>query len=674
MESQLLNDNVSIVARCPEIPVGGRLTHFLTEWESITSDKWVLDLIREGYKLEFIRKPSFRGIKETVVPSCQTMLLEKEIENLLSKNAIERVQKKDTMKGFYSTLFLVPKKNGKMRPVINLRPLNRYLVKKHFKMDSMKKVIQLVEKGDWSITLDLADAYFHLKIFKYHRQYLRFSFKGKVFQFRVLSFGPTVAPRVFSKVTSVLAAYLRQQSIRLATYLDDWLVLNQIRKLLSQNRFIVLSLLFRLGFIINKEKSNLLPSQDLTYIGGHFLLAKGLVFPTLERVQGLRVSVQHLLQGYNTARDYLVLLGKIASCLEMIPNARLFMRPIQLHLLQNWSPIRMSMDYKIPVPPWLKPHLRWWLQEANILKGQSVQPIQFTETVTTDASLVGWGGHMNNLTVQGLWSNVQKMSHINCLEMEAVYLTVKHFLPYLINKNVLIQTDNSTVTCYLNHQGGTKSLQLWHLTWKLWSLVLENNIYLKSVHIAGKKNFLEDTLSRQGSVLRTEWSMNNSVVSRIFHLWDCPMMDLFATFHNKKTQLFCSWMTHQKAFAIDAMSISWQNMFAYAFPPIQMIPRVLQHMKRYHCKIILIAPHWPRQFWFPILLNMLVDFPIKLPPWENLLSQAKGKTFHPDPKSLNLTAWLLSTDISLQERRLESYWHYHGERAQERITLQNLSS
>ena len=50
--------------------------------------------------------------------------------------------------------------------------------------------------------------------------------------------------------------------------------------------------------------------------------------------------------------------------------------------------------------------------------------------------------------------------------------------PYLINKTVLIQTDNYTVTCYLNHQGITKSLQLWHLTWNLWSLVLENNTFL----------------------------------------------------------------------------------------------------------------------------------------------------------------------------------------------------
>ena len=129
----------------------------------------------------------------------------------------------------------------------------------------------------------------------------------------------------------------------------------------------------------------------------------------------MKISVQHLLQGYNTAHDCLVLLGKIASCLEMIPNARLFMRPIQMHLLQNWSPIRISMAYQIPVTLWLKPHLRWWLQESNILKGQSVQPIQFTEPVMTDASLVDWGGHMNNLTVQGRWSNVQKMSHINCL-------------------------------------------------------------------------------------------------------------------------------------------------------------------------------------------------------------------------------------------------------------------
>ena len=113
MESQLLKDNVSTVARCPEIPVEGRLSHFLTEWENITSDKWVLELIREGYKLEFMRKPPFRGIKETVVSVCQTVSIAKEIDSLLNKNAIERAQKKDAMKGFTVHFFWFQRKMEK---------------------------------------------------------------------------------------------------------------------------------------------------------------------------------------------------------------------------------------------------------------------------------------------------------------------------------------------------------------------------------------------------------------------------------------------------------------------------------------------------------------------------------------------------------------------------------
>lgn len=218
---------------------GRSLITFLT-------DKWVLDLIREGYKMEFIRKPPFRGIKETFDSVRQAVSIEKEIDSFLLKNAIERVQQQDVMNGFYSTLFLVPKKYGEMRPV---RSLNRYLVKKHFKMDTMSKVLELVDEGYWSITLEVSDAFFHLKIFKPHRNYLRFSFQGKAYQFRALSFGPTVAPRLFTKVSSVVAAHLRKQTIRLATYLEDWLVLNQIKRMLLRDWLIVLSLLYRLGEI-----------------------------------------------------------------------------------------------------------------------------------------------------------------------------------------------------------------------------------------------------------------------------------------------------------------------------------------------------------------------------------------------------------------------------------------
>ena len=431
----MINDCVSIIAKHPEIPVGGRLSLFLQEWEKITSDKWVLNTIKTGYKLEFLVKPPFQGVKATNVPLENQDVIKQEINSLLEKKAIEVVPFSQIHSGFYSTLFLVPKKTGDLRPVINLKALNRYLRKQHFKMDTLSKVINLVGKGDWGITIDLKDAYFHIKIFREHRQFLRFQFQGTVYQFRVLCFGPTSAPRVFVKIISVVVAFLRKFNVRLASYLDDWLAVNSTKVLLLKDRALVLNLLYRLGFIVNKSKSQLIPIQKIIYLGSLFDLNKGLVFPTQERIEKIKMATKVICKGHCTAKQFMVLLGLIASCLELVPNARLYMRPIQLHLLQHWSPARMPMSTIIPVTAKLKSCLLWWLQDQNIAKGRSLQRQSFLVTLTTDASGTwGWGGHLYNLTCQGKWTNLQKMLHINCLEMMAVTQSLRHFLCHLNGK------------------------------------------------------------------------------------------------------------------------------------------------------------------------------------------------------------------------------------------------
>ena len=176
-----------------------------------------------------------------------------EVKNLLEKAAIEAVPFADRQQGFYSTFFLVTKKTGDYRAVINLRPLNQYLKTQHFKMDTMKTVLNLVKKGDWAFSVDLKDAYFHILIHPSHRKYLRFCIKGKAYQYRVLAFGPKTSPRVFTKVVAVVAAHLRMQSIRLAVYLDDWLALNAILQMLLRDRKRILELLSQQGFLINSE-------------------------------------------------------------------------------------------------------------------------------------------------------------------------------------------------------------------------------------------------------------------------------------------------------------------------------------------------------------------------------------------------------------------------------------
>ena len=141
----------------------------------------------------------------------------------------------------------------------------------------------------------------------------------------------------------VIQSYIQQSLGNLLQYMqlneyDKEKAVQKVRHfciLILENKTTILSLLYQLGFIVNKSKSQLVPVQSLTYIGSWFDLAKGFVYPTLERQNNLKSAVSNLFKGQISARSYLILLGMIASCLEMIPNARLFMRPIQLHLLQN---------------------------------------------------------------------------------------------------------------------------------------------------------------------------------------------------------------------------------------------------------------------------------------------------------------------------------------------------
>ena len=137
----------------------------------------------------------------------------------------------------------------------------------------------------------------HIPIFPSHKRFLRFCIKGKCYQFTCLCFGPSIAPRVFTKVISVVAAHLRMRNIRLAVYLDDWLFVNLIRRLLLIDREKALNLLSKLGFMINLEKSALEPSQSVVFIGAYFLLDKGIVCPTQERVTKIKEACLNLSSG-----------------------------------------------------------------------------------------------------------------------------------------------------------------------------------------------------------------------------------------------------------------------------------------------------------------------------------------------------------------------------------------
>ena len=585
-----------------------------------------------------------------------------EVKKLLGKGAIELVPPGQEGQGFYSTFFIVPKKDGGLRPILNLKPLNVYMEKSHFKMETLRSIIQALHVGEWGSTLDLRDAYLQIPMFPPHRKYLRFCVQGVHYQFRAMPFGITVAPRVFTKLMAAVGGHLRSQQIHIFMYLDDWLVKNQIRELLLHQLNQTIQLLVDLGLIINLDKCHLVPSQIITYLGAVFNLNKGLVLPSENRFLAINQAIADII--YNRqcpASHFLRLLGLMASCIDTVPYGRLHMRPIQIYLLYFWRPHIDGLHFKIPVFPILATHLMWWQQERNIFRGVPLQGYPHNKVLWTDASKWGWGAHLGTHQVAGQWTKELINHHINWLEMRAVWNALIEFQEEIQGENLLIRCDNATVVAYINKQGGTKSIPLCLLLWDMMQWCLKHNIHIHAAHIPGKKNCLADKLSRGQKLVRlTEWALKPSIVQHIFQIMGTPNIDLFATRANSQLPVFCSPYPDPLAWTCDALSVNWEGIFAYAFPPPILIPKVLMKVRQENCLILLVAPLAPHQSWFPQLLELIVDVPLKLPVLHDLLSQNRGLSLHPNPRSLNLAVWKISADQNLQSsflQKLPNIWN-----------------
>lgn len=630
----------------PSIRVGGRLAHFLHQWEKITTDAWVLSVIRGGLDLVFLQLPP---LSTSPIPMSRTSdkekcrLLSEEVLTLLQKGVIEELSPHLLTPGFYSRLFLVPKKTGGMRPVIDLSILNTYLLVPHFKMETNRSIRASVLPGMWTTSLDLSDAYFHIPISKGYRKYLRFVWDGKVYQFLALPFGLAVAPQVFTRVFQTVTAHLHTLSIQAHSYLDDSLLKEFSPETLSEHTRLVIRLFLDLGFLISWKKSEINPSQSFLFLGEHYRTDLGQIFPPEEKFLSLCQRIQFFLDSPSvTARQFSQLLGYLNSLADVIPLGRLHIRPLQFYLQEHWEPASLDWEAIVPILPALHPHLVWWMHRDNVMIGVPLsQPVP-TQTLYTDASLLGWGAYLEGKSVSGVWSLAQQQEHINILEMRAVLLALQFFKTLLVSQTLVLATDNTTVVAYLKNQGGTHCFSLFALCKEILLLCHQYRILLVVRHIPGTFNVLADSLSRSLTPVNTEWELLQAVFNSITLLWDRPHLDLFATSLNHKLETFVSPVPDPLAYAVDAMSLSWEGMFAYAFPPFRLLLRVLLKISQEKCRIILIAPAWPKQAWFPDLLRLSCARPLQLPLKPDLLSQFRGKVVHPNPETLHLHAWLLS--------------------------------
>ncbi|XP_033980402.1 uncharacterized protein LOC117477766 [Trematomus bernacchii] len=569
-----------------------------------------------------------------------------ELQELLVKSAISRVPQGEENRRFYSRYFLIPKKTGGMRPILDLSAFNRVIMKRPFHMLTIKQVLEYVHQGDWFMSIDLKDAYFHITIIPKHRKFLRFSFQGISYQFNRLPFGYSLAPRTFSKCVETALEPLHRGGMRVLFYLDDLLLLARSKKEAALQTVQLVSHLSSLGFIVNWKKSCPLPSQVIIYLGVELnsaLMRARLSQQRVEKVTALlrRVTPRRVV----TALSVMQLLGMMSAGHVVIPLGLLHMRRLQRWFIRlHIDPVRQKRRM-VYIPPSVGLDLAYWKNLHVLSVGVPLGRVTSHTAVFTDASLAGWGGTCMSQAVGGQWPAHMSL-HINVLELISVWRVIQHFAPLLFNQHVLIRTDNRAAAAYINRQGGVRSAQLLSTARRLLCWAQTHVLSIRAVYIPGVLNRGADLMSR-GGPRQGDWSLHPELVSQVWSRFGRAEVDLFAARENAQCALWFSLRTQDHPpLGVDAFAHRpWPKVLLYAFPPVPLIPRFLDRVQEERLTAILIAPERTGASWFPCLQRMLSGRPWEIPWRRDALSQVEGAISGHPVLGQRLWAWPLNGNI-----------------------------
>ena len=377
-------------------------------------------------------------------------MIESEIKKLISKGAVTEVSPCDNE--FIFTVFLVPKKTGDFRPVINLKPLNQFVEKIHFKLENIRMALNCISPGDFMVSIDLKDAYFSVPIFQPHRKYLRFLWNFKCCEFTCLPFGYSLAPRVFATIFKPVIAYFRFLGFRVIIFIDDLiLIASSYYECLQQ------LILCELGFTVNVEKSQLVPVNEILYLG--FIInsiALRLHLPAVKLEKIVSACKALLAKPQPSVRGVAKVTGLLVSALPAVNYLEMHSRSLELCKTQTLSG---SLDYDkiLSLSSQARSDLQWVIENITQCNGRLFQVPKIDTYIQSDASLIGWGAVSGSLSASGRWSQSESKHHINYLELLASFHALQCFVSNSRSIHVRLAVDNSTAVAYINNMGGVRS-------------------------------------------------------------------------------------------------------------------------------------------------------------------------------------------------------------------------
>ena len=601
-----------LMARCWEVcqnqtmcdnqilDVQGRLKTAITFWVDILHvSSPVLDWVQEGYKLPLITLPptSCQPNHKSAIDNEQ--FVTEALAELLAHRCIKEVYAKPYI---CSPLSVVTNDGGKKRLVINLKFLNQYLWKEHFKYEDLRTLMQMFTPEDYVFSFDLKSGYHHVDIFPEHWQYLGFSWgKGgrtRYYTFTVLPFGLSTACYVFTKLMRPLIRHWRGKGFRAIVYIDDGIVaaVGEQNALAVSNQ--VREDLKSAGFIVNVSKSKWTPAKETTWLGFDINLRNNQLQVPPYKIEALQHQLCHVITKPRLlAKELASLIGKIISMsLAFGPIARFMTRSLYATLNT-----RLSWFQQLEVTPKAKTELQFWLCNVHKYNGQNIwhQPAAM-RLVYSDASSTGYGGYTvehGPQVAHGQWSQQEMANSSTWRELCAVQRVLESLAPKLRNERLRWFSDNQNVVRILTV--GSRQANLQTLALNIFTLCMANQIRLEPEWIPRKENEQADFISK--IIDYDDWMLDPVVFAELDCDWGPHDVDRFADVHNKQLKCFNSRYWNPGSEAVDAFTCDWENERNWLCPPTYLINRVIQNAKVTKAEGTLIVPAWRSAPFWPIL-------------------------------------------------------------------------
>ena len=469
-------------------------------------------------------------------------------------------------------------------------------------MESIQNVINVIRPGDYMASIDLKDAFFSVPIYKPHQKYLKF-FLGEFYEFTCMPNGYGPAMRAFTKISKVPFSVLRNRGHISVVFVDDSILFGETYLDCLNNIRDTIELLLSLGFTIHPDKSVLVPSTKITFLG--FIVDSVRMTLTLTVEKKLKIKTlcsRVLLMHTIKIRDLAKIIGCLVASFQAVTYGPMYYRHLEqdkiLALRMNHFNFEKSTSLSINS----QHELQWWIENIDN-SFRNIRTPGVDLTIHTDASMTGWGATDGKHTTNGLWTETERQYHINVLEILAIQFAILSFCEYKKLKHVKIMCDNTTAISYINNFGGIKSKLCNQVAVSTWEWCIKHDIWVSAAHIPGIKNTIADAQSRKLDD-STEWQLNPCLFKKLVKKFGMPEVDLMASRANRQIDTYVSWHPQPGAKAIDAFSISWKEGLLYVFPPFSIIGQTISKIIQDDSDVILVVPDWNTQYWYPLAVNM----------------------------------------------------------------------